>query len=270
MWKAVPQAKRLPRWEKKYHPFLEGIPPNSLTQSFLLPPSQSVSPSHAVSCLAFQLDRFAVCPYPQASMAALTKRCGFRIQQSVEHHSSSYALSPVSRTPLAGALASATSGHENATQTSDKETDKTDSSVTTALLGLRNPPPVQTKSGRAGTKRAAGRTKTRGQAAAKVSALSHVVACDEGMDTGNEIKRSTVPCNCRKSRCLKLYCECFAADRYCNGCHCQSCMNTPVGVVSSSYVGTLRLPTRSESINPLEKPECIPVPTGLGWDGCEC
>ena len=168
MWKAVPQAKRLPRWEKKYHPFLEGIPPNSLTQSFLLPPSQSVSPSHAVSCLAFQLDRFAVCPYPQASMAALTKRCGFRIQQSVEHHSSSYALSPVSRTPLAGALASATSGHENATQTSDKETDKTDSSVTTALLGLRNPPPVQTKSGRAGTKRAAGRTKTRGQAAAKV------------------------------------------------------------------------------------------------------
>ena len=145
-----------------------------------------------------------------------------------------------------------------------------DGSPHQALLGLRNPPPVQTKSGRAGTKRAAGRTKTRGQAAAKVSALSHVVACDEGMDTGNEIKRSTVPCNCRKSRCLKLYCECFAADRYCNGCHCQSCMNTPVGVVSSSYVGTLLLPTRSESIDPLEKPECVPVPTGLGWDGCGC
>ena len=47
-------------------------------------------------------------------------------------------------------------------------------------------------------------------------------------------------------------------------------MNTPVGVVSSSYVGTLLLPTRSESINPLEKPERIPVPTGLGWDGCGC
>lgn len=226
MWKAAPQVKRMPRWEKKYHPFLEGIPPNSLTQSFLLPPSQSVSPAHAVSCLAFQLDRFAVCPYPQASMAALTKRCGFRVQQPVEHHSNSYALSPVSRSPLAGALASATSGHDAASQPDSP--DKTDTSVTSALLGLRNSQAGRSKTGRVGSKRAAAGKKTRGQSAAKTSALTRAVACNEGMEMGNVIQGSTVPCNCRKSRCLKLYCECFAADRYCNGCHCQSCMNTPV------------------------------------------
>ena len=35
------------------------------------------------------------------------------------------------------------------------------------------------------------------------------------------------PCNCKKSRCLKLYCECFSADMYCNGCNCTSCLNNP-------------------------------------------
>ena len=38
-------------------------------------------------------------------------------------------------------------------------------------------------------------------------------------------KRS--PCNCKKSRCLKLYCECFAAERFCQGCNCVDCGNTP-------------------------------------------
>lgn len=33
-------------------------------------------------------------------------------------------------------------------------------------------------------------------------------------------------CNCRKSKCLKLYCECFAAQRICNGsCSCLDCYN---------------------------------------------
>lgn len=32
-------------------------------------------------------------------------------------------------------------------------------------------------------------------------------------------------CNCRNSKCLKLYCECFASGRYCNSCNCSNCMN---------------------------------------------
>lgn len=37
-------------------------------------------------------------------------------------------------------------------------------------------------------------------------------------------KRS--PCNCKKSKCLKLYCECFAAELFCDGCNCTDCQNT--------------------------------------------
>ncbi|KAH6837101.1 Tesmin/TSO1-like CXC domain-containing protein [Perilla frutescens var. hirtella] len=41
---------------------------------------------------------------------------------------------------------------------------------------------------------------------------------------GNDCKR----CHCRKSKCLKLYCDCFAAGLYCAGsCACQGCYNKP-------------------------------------------
>ncbi|XP_051148915.1 protein tesmin/TSO1-like CXC 5 [Andrographis paniculata] len=32
-------------------------------------------------------------------------------------------------------------------------------------------------------------------------------------------------CNCKHSRCLKLYCECFASGTYCDGCNCANCHN---------------------------------------------
>ncbi|KAJ0263088.1 CRC domain-containing protein [Hirschfeldia incana] len=32
-------------------------------------------------------------------------------------------------------------------------------------------------------------------------------------------------CNCKHSRCLKLYCECFASGTYCDGCNCINCFN---------------------------------------------
>ncbi|KAF9681212.1 hypothetical protein SADUNF_Sadunf06G0201900 [Salix dunnii] len=41
---------------------------------------------------------------------------------------------------------------------------------------------------------------------------------------GDDCKR----CNCRKTKCLKLYCDCFAAGIYCAGtCACQGCFNRP-------------------------------------------
>jgi hypothetical protein len=33
-------------------------------------------------------------------------------------------------------------------------------------------------------------------------------------------------CHCKNSRCLKLYCECFAAQVYCLNCDCIDCSNT--------------------------------------------
>ncbi|GAB4836848.1 hypothetical protein Ancab_001762 [Ancistrocladus abbreviatus] len=35
-------------------------------------------------------------------------------------------------------------------------------------------------------------------------------------------------CNCKKSKCLKLYCDCFAAGFYCaESCACKGCFNRP-------------------------------------------
>ncbi|XP_065850224.1 protein tesmin/TSO1-like CXC 2 [Euphorbia lathyris] len=54
-------------------------------------------------------------------------------------------------------------------------------------------------------------------------------------------------CNCKKTKCLKLYCDCFAAGIYCaESCACQGCFNKP------EYENTV-LETRQliESRNPL-------------------
>jgi len=32
-------------------------------------------------------------------------------------------------------------------------------------------------------------------------------------------------CNCKKSNCLKLYCDCFASGEYCYNCNCSGCFN---------------------------------------------
>ncbi|VDL61819.1 unnamed protein product [Hymenolepis diminuta] len=43
--------------------------------------------------------------------------------------------------------------------------------------------------------------------------------------TGNSLASSRKPCNCTKSHCLKLYCECFAQGQLCQNCNCNHCMN---------------------------------------------
>ncbi|GMH78733.1 hypothetical protein TrLO_g1462 [Triparma laevis f. longispina] len=35
------------------------------------------------------------------------------------------------------------------------------------------------------------------------------------------------PCTCKNSKCLKLYCECFAANVFCRDCRCVDCKNIP-------------------------------------------
>ncbi|KAK3735218.1 hypothetical protein QZH41_010028, partial [Actinostola sp. cb2023] len=37
--------------------------------------------------------------------------------------------------------------------------------------------------------------------------------------------RPRKPCNCTKSQCLKLYCDCFAQGEFCHNCNCINCSN---------------------------------------------
>lgn len=40
------------------------------------------------------------------------------------------------------------------------------------------------------------------------------------------LQGSGFPCNCKKSKCLKLYCECFSKGRLCSSlCNCTDCCN---------------------------------------------
>ena len=45
--------------------------------------------------------------------------------------------------------------------------------------------------------------------------------------TARRQKKKKVCCNCKKSRCLKLYCDCFGRGQPCSKeCHCNNCLNT--------------------------------------------
>lgn len=51
-----------------------------------------------------------------------------------------------------------------------------------------------------------------------------------GKENPNGITPMSTPrnrCNCKKSQCLKLYCECFSAKVMCEGCNCTDCRNLP-------------------------------------------
>jgi hypothetical protein len=57
--------------------------------------------------------------------------------------------------------------------------------------------------------------------------VSHIPPSDGKENSKKKSAPKRSPCNCKKSRCLKLYCECFAAERFCQGCNCVDCGNTP-------------------------------------------
>lgn len=80
-------------------------------------------------------------------------------------------------------------------------------------------------------------------------------------------------CNCKKTKCLKLYCECFANNQYCKGCNCIDCHNLPINeterteafaqIAKSNPVGLNRRKTLAKGLEEIE------VNAKLGT-GCNC
>lgn len=82
-------------------------------------------------------------------------------------------------------------------------------------------------------------------------------------------------CKCQKTRCLKLYCECFASDEYCQGCDCVDCHNTKAYELERKKMWR-KINERSTfgiKRKAVEKPEeacCNCKKTGCSKKYCEC
>ncbi|XP_053209366.1 protein lin-54 homolog [Panonychus citri] len=58
-----------------------------------------------------------------------------------------------------------------------------------------------------------------------LAGLSSAKPAQNGPKLDNDPNRPRKPCNCTKSQCLKLYCDCFANGEFCNNCNCINCAN---------------------------------------------
>ncbi|XP_020216191.1 protein tesmin/TSO1-like CXC 6 [Cajanus cajan] len=86
-------------------------------------------------------------------------------------------------------------------------------------------------------------------------------------------------CNCKNSRCLKLYCECFAAGIYCDGCNCVNCHNNvdneaarqeAVGITLERNPNAFRPKIASSPQEPRDFKECEIQVIGKHNKGCHC
>lgn len=72
-------------------------------------------------------------------------------------------------------------------------------------------------------------------------------------------------CKCTKSKCLKLYCDCFQAGQVCSDrCGCQDCLNT----VEESGKGGARTVAIQSILD--RRPDAFDVRTKRTGEGCSC
>ena len=84
-----------------------------------------------------------------------------------------------------------------------------------------------------------------------------------------KVKRK-ITCNCKNSRCVKMYCECFRENGFCgNGCKCKDCknfVNSEERALSMSLAGRKQA---EEFAFKISKEELVSKVGGEG-KGCKC
>ena len=78
-------------------------------------------------------------------------------------------------------------------------------------------------------------------------------------------------CKCRKSFCLKKYCECFQNSSHCGwNCRCSNCQNLPPGVPAQRNRGMGYVYSPRYGPPPQRpRPPHMPIPPGVSWDHSE-
>ena len=80
-------------------------------------------------------------------------------------------------------------------------------------------------------------------------------------------------CNCKNSKCLKLYCDCFSAGNYCQDCNCNDCQNTKENEAGREEARQSVLKRNPRAFNPkfkaIESPSKVAAET-RHVKGCNC
>jgi len=89
-------------------------------------------------------------------------------------------------------------------------------------------------------------------------------------ETQVQLNAAKEKCNCKHSKCLKLYCECFRRGEYCTDCNCKNCTNNQdnEGVRREAVVASLERDANAfrSKIAPTLEDE-----SGAGQSkGCKC
>jgi hypothetical protein len=86
-------------------------------------------------------------------------------------------------------------------------------------------------------------------------------------------KNGQTSCNCKKSKCLKLYCECFRSNGFCDpSCSCQECYNKEeyVDIRNQFYKEQLQRNPSSFSSKIIELPTIALYARGCNCKKTEC
>ncbi|XP_012695511.2 spexin prohormone 2 isoform X1 [Clupea harengus] len=85
-----------------------------------------------------------------------------------------------------------------------------------------------------------------------------------------ESKSQRKPCNCTKSQCLKLYCDCFANGEVCNNCNCINCCNNSEHEIERYKAIKICLERNPEAFRPKIGNRKLGDPKGRHNKGCNC
>jgi len=78
-------------------------------------------------------------------------------------------------------------------------------------------------------------------------------------------------CSCKKSKCLKLYCECFAAGVLCDhGCKCTECMNTADNVAARRKAVAYKLARKPKAFQEKIVETTVAKDGAVHARGCNC
>jgi hypothetical protein len=106
----------------------------------------------------------------------------------------------------------------------------------------------------------------------RIQAIKNTLARNPRAFTGGKKKEAAprkpgdIVCNCVKSKCLKLYCDCFRSGQFCDedACACNSCLNTK----EESGIGGRRHLAIQQCLE--KKPDAFTKKMKDAGSGCAC